>query len=220
MPTSIDALIRNQQIAAVIFDLDGTMVDNNPYHLASWRQYLQELGIEISEENYRKHINGRTNKDAIEYIYQRNMSDEEAIVYTLQKEAIYRKLYAPHIQPVNGLIELIKKIHKKNLPMGIATSGIQVNIDFLFEHIPIQSYFSAIINSAHIKKGKPDPEIFLTTAAALKVQPSACLVFEDAAVGVRAAKEAGMYVVALTTTQTATELAAADLIMNNFTTLL
>lgn len=220
MPTSIDALIRNQQRAAVIFDLDGTMVDNNPYHLASWRQYLQELGIEISEENYRKHINGRTNKDAIEYIYQRNMSDEEAMVYTLQKEAIYRKLYAPHIQPVNGLIELIKKIHNKKIPMGIATSGIQVNIDFLFEHIPIQSYFSAIINSAHIKKGKPDPEIFLTTAAALKVQPSACLVFEDAAVGVRAAKEAGMYVVALTTTQTATELAAADLIMNNFTTLL
>jgi len=220
MSTSIDALISNQQIAAVIFDLDGTMVNNNPYHLASWRHYLQELGIEISEENYRKYINGRTNKDAIEYIYQRTMSDDEAMVYTLQKEAIYRKLYAPHIQPVDGLIELLKKIHIKNIPMGIATSGIQVNIDFLFEHIPIQSYFNAIINSAHIKKGKPDPEIFLTTAAALSVQPNACLVFEDAAVGVRAAKDAGMYVVALTTTQTEAELAAADLIMNNFTTLL
>lgn len=220
MPTSIDDLISNQQIAAVIFDLDGTMVDNNPYHLASWRQYLQELGIDISEENYRKHINGRTNKDAIEYIYQRTMSDEEAMVYTLQKEAIYRKLYAPHIQPVTGLIELIKKIHKKNLPMGIATSGIQVNIDFMFEHIPIESYFSSIINSAHIKKGKPDPEIFLTAAATLNVQPGSCLVFEDAAVGVRAAKDAGMYVVALTTTQTTAELAAADLIINNFTTLL
>ncbi|MDP1843726.1 MAG: HAD hydrolase-like protein, partial [Sediminibacterium sp.] len=63
MPTRIDGLIREKKIKAVIFDLDGTMVDNNPYHLASWRQYLQELGIEISEENYRKHINGRTNKD-------------------------------------------------------------------------------------------------------------------------------------------------------------
>ncbi len=220
MKSTINTLIQDHQIAAIIFDLDGTMVDNNNYHLASWRQYLKEKQIEISEEAYKKHINGRTNKDAIEYIYQRKMSNQEAMEYALQKEMIYRKLYAPYIKPVKGLIELINHIHQKKIKMAIATSGIQVNIDFLFDHIPIKQYFSAVINSAHIKKGKPDPEIFLTAANTLQVNPNACLVFEDAAVGVKAAKDAGMYVVALTTTQTEVELSEAHLIINNFTTLL
>lgn len=220
MKTTIGQLISKWNIKAVIFDLDGTMIDNNAYHLAAWRQYLTDLGIEISDEAYRKHINGRTNKDAIEYIYQRKMSGEEAMVYTLEKEAVYRRIYEPFIQPVEGLISLLEKLEQYRLPMGIATSGIPVNIDFMFDHIPIRKFFSAVINSGHITHGKPHPEIFLKTAAAMHISPGSCLVFEDAAVGVKAAKAAGMNVVALTTTQTEAELAESDLIIKNFSDLI
>ena len=213
----INQLFGNWNIKAVIFDLDGTMINNNAFHLASWRQYLQELGITITEEEYRLNINGRTNKDAIEYIYQRKMSDEEAMVYTLEKESLYRKLYLPHIKPVAGLLQLLSLIAEKNLPIGIATSGIPVNIDFFFEHVPVRQYFSAIVHSAHITHGKPHPEIFLKTAAALNRLPEECLVFEDAAVGVKAAQSAGMKVIALTTTQTTEELKEADRIIPDFT---
>lgn len=220
MKTTIGQLISKWNIKAVIFDLDGTMIDNNAYHLAAWRQYLTDLGIEISDEAYRKHINGRTNKDAIEYIYQRKMSGEEAMVYTLEKEAVYRRIYEPFIQPVEGLISLLEMLEQYRLPMGIATSGIPVNIDFMFDHIPIRKFFSAVINSGHITHGKPHPEIFLKTAAAMHISPGSCLVFEDAAVGVKAAKAAGINVVALTTTQTEAELAESDLIIKNFSDLI
>jgi len=216
MKTTIDQLISKWNIKAVIFDLDGTMLDNNSYHLSAWRQYLTDIGIQISDEAYRKYINGRTNKDAIEYIYQRNMTSEEAMVYTLEKEAVYRRIYEPFIKPVEGLTALLEFLQAHNLPIGIATSGIRVNIDFMFDHIPIRKFFSAIINSEHITHGKPHPEIFLKTAEALQVSPEYCLVFEDAAVGVKAAKAAGMNVVALTTTQTAAELVESDMIIKNF----
>ncbi|MDB5223588.1 MAG: family phosphatase [Chitinophagaceae bacterium] len=214
---NIDKLLKAWNIKAVIFDLDGTLIDNNSFHLQSWRQYLKNIGREISEEEYKKNINGRTNKDAIEYIYARKMNDEEALKYALEKEAVYRKLYEPHIKPVTGLMELLGALHERQLPMAIATSGIQVNIDFMFSHLPIEKYFKVVVNSAHITMGKPDPEIYIKTAALLGIPQNNCLVFEDAAVGVSAAKSAGMKVIAITTTQCKEELSNADMIIHDYT---
>jgi beta-phosphoglucomutase family hydrolase len=220
MATTIEKIITSWSIRAVIFDLDGTLVDNNPFHLKSWLQYLENIGRHITQEEFNRHLNGRTNKDAVEYIYGRKMDDAEAMVYTLEKETIYRQLYRPFIKPVNGLLALLPILEQQQLPMAIATSGIQVNIDFMFEHIPIRQYFTIIVNSAHIKKGKPDPEIYLTTARQLNIPSGNCLVFEDAVVGVNAAKAAGMKAIAVTTTQTREELAAADLVIRDFSELL
>ncbi len=212
----VDRLLDRMNTKAVIFDLDGTLIDNNSYHLKTWRVYLEKIGIDISEEAYRKNINGRTNKDALEYIYNKKMTGEEAMVYALEKEALYREIYKADIKPVDGLIELLEVLHSLNIPMAIATSGIQVNIDFMFEHIPIKQYFKEVVNSSHISKGKPDPEIYLKTASLLNVPTENCLVFEDAVVGVNAAKAAGMKVIAITTTQSKEELRDADMIIRDF----
>ena len=214
---TLEKLLQTMDARAVIFDLDGTLIDNNAFHLKTWRVYLDKLGIDISEEAYRKNINGRTNKDALEYIYNRKMSPEEAMVYALEKEALYREIYQSDIKPVNGLLELLEAFHKKNIPMAIATSGIQVNIDFMFDHIPIKQYFKQVVNSSHISKGKPDPEIYLKTASLLNIPPENCLVFEDAVVGVNAAHAAGMKVIAITTTQSKEELKDAEMIIKDFT---
>ncbi len=209
-------LLSTMNAKAVLFDLDGTLIDNNSYHLKTWKIYLEKIGIDISEEVYRKNINGRTNKDALEYIYNKKMTDDEAMVYAMEKEALYRDIYTSEIKPVDGLIDLLEVLHNRNIPMAIATSGIQVNIDFMFEHIPIKHYFKEVVNSTHINKGKPDPEIYLKTASLLKIPPENCLVFEDAEVGVIAAHAAGMKVIAITTTQTKEELKQADLIIKDF----
>ena len=201
---------------AVIFDLDGTLIDNNEFHLKTWRKYLDQAGIKISEESYNAHINGRTNKDAIEFIFGRKMSEAEAMKYTLEKEAIYRRLYEPFIKPVDGLVDFLETLNIQEIPMAIATSGIQPNIDYMFDHIPIKKYFKEVVNSAHIKKGKPDPEIYLKTASLLHMKPADCLVFEDSVVGVASGKAAGMKVIALSTTHPEQELREADLIINNY----
>jgi len=220
MAEHILQLIKKFNSKAVIFDLDGTMLDNNPYHLKAFKKYLQKNNREMSDEEYNRNINGRTNKDVMEYIYQKKLSEEELLHFVQEKESLYRELYKDDIAPVKGLMELLRLLDKNNIPMGIATSGIQVNIDFMFVNVPVKKYFKTVVNSSHIKKGKPDPEIFLKTADALHVVAAECLVFEDSIVGITAAKAAGMKVIAIATTHQKEELAIADMIIDDYTQLI
>ena len=204
------------EIKAVIFDLDGTLLDNNDVHLKAWKQYLKENEKQISDEDFKENISGRTNKDAIEHIYQKEMTEDEASKYYLEKEEIYRKMYRSDIAPITGLQDFLEELHKHKIAMAIATSGIQVNIDFMFDHVPIKKYFKKIVNSGDVSKGKPDPEIFLKAAEVLHIPTENCIVFEDSRAGVRAGKSAGMKVVALTTTHTPEELKEADLVIKDY----
>lgn len=212
----IEEIIKTSNIKAAIFDLDGTILDNNSFHLKSWDKYLKDENISISPENFRKHVSGRTNEDAVRYIFGSGVSDEDVLKYTLEKEAVYRELYEPYIHEVSGFSKLLKFFKQSGTKMAIATSGIQPNIDFMFRHLPVKSYFSEVVNSAHIKRGKPDPEIYLFTAAKLQVDPKSCLVFEDSLPGVESGKSAGMVVTALTTTHSKEELKQADYIISTF----
>jgi len=212
----VNQIIEKFTTRAVIFDLDGTLVDNNSFHLQTWKNYLEKTGRNISDEEYNANINGRTNKDVIQYIFGDKMHDEDILKYSLEKEALYREIYAPFIKPVNGLLELLEALKSKNIPMAIATSGIQPNIDFMFEHIPIKKYFKAIVNSSHISRGKPEPEIYLKAASLLGIAPSNCLVFEDAVVGINSARAAGMKVIAIATTHPKEELSGADMIVDDY----
>src|SRR5690348_16452240 len=212
----ISVILKKFDTKAVIFDLDGTLLNNNSFHRKTWEAYLKNIEKVISPEEFNAYINGRTNKDAIEYIYGRKMSEEESTKYTLEKESLYRKLYKPFIKPVPGLLHFLEVLHKKNIPMAIATSGIQPNIGFMFENLPIKHYFKVIVNSSHIMNGKPHPEIYLKAASQLDISPKNCLVFEDAVVGIRSAKAAGMKVIAVATTQTKEELSIADMIVDDF----
>ena len=201
---------------AFIFDLDGTLIDNNSFHRLAWQEYLRKNKISITDEEYRHHFNGRTNRDVIEYIYREPLTEEMINRYALEKEALYREIYEPHIKPIDGLMDFLAALHLQNIPMAIATSGIQVNIDFMFSHIPIKQYFPVVVNSSHISKGKPDPEIYLKAASMLNIAVENCLVFEDAVVGILSARSAGMKVVALNTTEDKEALFQADMIIENY----
>ena len=216
LQAKIDTILKKFETKAVIFDLDGTLLDNNSFHRKTWEAYLKKMGKSISEEEFNANMNGRTNKDAIEYIYGRKMDKEESTRYTLEKEALYREIYKPFIKPVPGLLNFLEILNQKNIPMAIATSGIQPNIDFMFENVSIKHYFKIIVNSSHINNGKPHPEIYLKAASLLNISPKNCLVFEDAVVGINSAKAAGMKVIAVATTQTKEELSIADMIVDDF----
>lgn len=209
-------LLEKFRAQAVIFDLDGTLIDNNEYHLKALRQYLKNEGREISDEEYNAHINGRTDEDVMDYLHGNTLSKEEKVNQTLEKAALYRKLYKAEIKPVAGLIPFLQLLKLRNIPMAIATSGIKPNIAFMFENIPIRQYFNTIIDSDDIENGKPNPEIYLKAAEALHIKPDGCLVFEDSVPGIESAKRAGMKVVAISTTHPRNELNDADFISPDF----
>jgi beta-phosphoglucomutase family hydrolase len=202
---------------AVIFDLDGTLIDNNHYHIEAFRAFYQKMGRPFSLAAYKQHINGRMNREIFNYIFNTSLSPEKVEAYTDEKESLYRELYAPYIQPVTGLIDFLNELEAAKIPKAVATSGIIPNINFMFEHIPIRKYFLTVVDSSQITHGKPHPEIFLKAASILQSEPSACVAFEDSMAGLQSAKAAGMKVVAITTTHTAEELKAADLIIKDYT---
>jgi beta-phosphoglucomutase family hydrolase len=201
---------------AVIFDLDGTLIDNNSFHIKAWQEFYKKRNRALTEEEYKKHFNGKTNSDVLAHVFEHPLSSEENDRYTNEKEDLYRKIYEPHIQPVKGLLIFLQQLRNAGIPMAIATSGIKVNIDYMFRHVPIRHYFKTVIYSKHIKKGKPDPEIYFVTAKELNVSPENCVVFEDSVAGIRSAKAAGMKVIAVATTHTPDELKEADRLIYDY----
>ncbi len=204
------------QFEAVIFDMDGTMVDNTKFHEKSVVQFLQARGIKLGAGEFKKRFFGKKNDAALKDIFGDKFSKQEISNLADEREALYRKMYAPFIKEVQGLTELIKKIKAKGLKVAIATTAPKVNRKFVLDALNLHGNFEVIIGEEHVKKGKPDPEIYLKAAKALKVDPKDSLVFEDSRVGVKAAKNAGMTVVALLTTHKKEELKEADFEVEHF----
>lgn len=202
---------------AVAFDLDGTLIDNNQFHFITWQEFYRKRNRELTMDEYKACFNGRTMTDCVKYVFQQpDMPVEEIERYTNEKESLYREIYAAHIKPIPGLLSLLEKLEQEQIPMVIATSGIQDNIDFLFSHIPIKQYFKRVIKGSDITHGKTHPEMYQLAAKELRLPAEKCIAFEDATVGIASAGGAGMKVVALTTTHTPEELTGADWIVKDY----
>jgi beta-phosphoglucomutase len=200
---------------AFIFDMDGVLVDSNPFHKISLKQFCAKYGFDLSEEQLREKIYGRTNKDWIPNVFG-NLSMEQIMKYQDEKEALFRELYKNDIKPVEGLIPFLKNMDKSDIPRAIATSAPRANVDFTLAETGMVDWFPTILDESFVTRGKPDPEIYLKTAAALGFKPENCIVFEDSLSGVRAGKAAGCKVVGITTTHTPEELSETDFIIDDF----
>jgi beta-phosphoglucomutase len=203
---------------ACLFDMDGVLVDNTDFHVNAWLQFAQKHNRPLTKEQYVENINGRVSADAMAYTFQRPIPPGELIVLTEEKEAIYRELYRPHLQPAPGLLEFLGALRDQGVKLAVGTSAPESNVRFTLDGLPLRPYFNAIVDSSMIHKGKPDPEIYLTAAERVGVEPAHCIVFEDAFAGIEAGLRAGMKVIAIATTHTHDELVdtGAVLIVDDF----
>jgi HAD superfamily hydrolase (TIGR01509 family) len=200
---------------AFIFDMDGVIVDSNPFHKIALKQFCKKYGHDLSEEQLKEKIYGRTNKDWLVNVFGK-LDEKKLREYADEKEALFRELYKNDVKPVDGLIEFLKKLDAQNIPRAIATSAPRANVDFTLSKTHTEKYFPIILDESFVSKGKPDPEIYLKTAAALKYSPEKCIVFEDSLSGVKAGKSAGCKVVGITTTHSREELNETDWNIDNF----
>ncbi|HEY7035600.1 MAG TPA: HAD family phosphatase [Thermomicrobiales bacterium] len=181
---------------AVIFDLDGTLVDTEPLHERSWTIALAELGLTMPEGEYRLYFSGRPGIQSCRERF--GMSLEEAIATNDLVTQVYWELAAGNVAPMPGLTAFLDRLH--GVPKAIATSARRSSATRMLAELGLNAAFDAVVTADDITHGKPHPEIFLTAAARLTVAPERCLVFEDSRAGLAAARAAGMTCVGLTTT--------------------
>jgi len=209
-------LLNLNNISAVLFDLDGTMVDNMKYHILAWQEFLKRYKIKLSDDDFKELLLGKRNDQILAIIFGRQLTPEEIKYYAEEKEELYRELYVSHIAEVDGLRSLLRRLKERNIKLAVATSAPETSRNLVLESLKIADKFDVIQGEEHAVEGKPSPEIFLVTAEKLGVPPQACLVFEDTPAGIEAARRAGMKVVGLLTTHSEKELVNADLVVENY----
>lgn len=208
-----------KKIKAVIFDMDGTMINNTAAHKEAWKEFCSRNDIKLSDSDYNKKIAGLKNDQILANLFGKGLTANQIKSYANYKESVYRELYKPKLEEVPGLTEIILKLKKLDIKLAIATTAPKENREFALRKLGLKSYFDIILGEENVKKGKPDPEIYIKTAKILDVNPTSCIVFEDSPAGLKSGKDAGMKVVALTTSHSKKELTGADLIIENFSKL-
>jgi beta-phosphoglucomutase family hydrolase len=201
---------------AVLFDMDGVIVDSNPFHKIAFEQFLARYQISLTDEELKAHVYGKTNKEGMPYIFKKELSSAELEERAEEKEALFREIYRKDIQPVKGLVPFLQMLKAQGIPTAVGTSAPTANLHFILDSLQLKPYFNALLDSTYVTHGKPDPEIYLKSARELGVEPKHCLVIEDSLAGVQAGLNAGMKVMGITTTHTAEELGNTHLIIQDF----
>jgi beta-phosphoglucomutase len=202
---------------AAIFDMDGTLIDNTPYHYKSWQALFEkyEKG-KLSKKTYYTEISGVPIMETLKNIFGPDRDSEDLRELLKEKEEFYRREYAPHIEPIKGLKNFLTELKSSGVKMAMASSATVEDIDFILNKIPIRDDFDEIVNSSMVNKPKPNPDIFLKAAEILGVPQKRCIVFEDSLAGIRAGNSAGMKVVGITTGHPAQDLWPVDLVINDY----
>lgn len=200
--------------------MDGTLVDNTAAHIRAFEIFCARYGVTDWKQRLSQAY-GMGNDDIMRLIMPEEVIRTKGLAALAdEKEAIYREIYAPEIRPVAGLCELLERLHAAGIRCAVGSSGCKANVDFVLEKCAIGEWFEARVSGDMVTRCKPDPEIYLTAAAALGVDPSECVVFEDAKAGIEAARRAGAgRIVALATTlprEVLEQETDADLVVDTF----
>jgi HAD superfamily hydrolase (TIGR01509 family) len=185
---------------ALIFDLNGTMINDMTYHVDAWTGILnQDLGAGLTRDQVRSQMYGKNDELLVRVFGENRFTPEEMEHWSMEKERRYQQAFLPELKLMPGLQAFLEKAFEKGIPMAIGSAAIPFNIDFVLDNLDIRKYFPVIVSAADVVISKPHPETFLKAAALLGVPPAQCLLFEDAPKGIEAGEQAGMPAVVLMT---------------------
>ena len=178
----------------VIFDLDGTMVDNSSYHRQAWFDVCRQYKIPMNMDLYHQKVHARSNDKIAVNLFGKDI--DQAFIKRIEheKESLYRQTYAPVMKAADGLIDLLKNLKAAQIPCGAASNSPKDNVDFILDGLNVRPYFSSVFYRDHVKVGKPNPEVLLKTADGLGLAAHRCILFEDSA----SARTAGIPYIAIT----------------------
>ncbi|WP_442587736.1 HAD family hydrolase [Pedobacter sp. AW31-3R] len=202
---------------AVIFDMDGVICHTNPYHSIAFREFFSVRDLAPTDEEFATHMFGKSNSYIMSHFLKRPIAGEELLQLEEEKEGLFRKIYEPFVEPIAGIVEFITSLKANGAKLGVATSAPRANLDLILSKVDIRGNFGSILASENVKKHKPDPEVYLSSAANLGVSAAQCVVFEDSFSGISAALNAGMRVVGVLSSHTKEELPPCDWYIDDYT---
>ena len=204
----------------VIFDVDGVLVDSFNAHFRSYQLLGREYGLQMTAADFATYF-GRTTRETIVELWScKEFSADQIAIMDQEKETLYRQQLMMEFPSMDGAIELIDSLSTAGFKLAVGSSGPPENVATVLTQLCREDKFKVRVTGEDVTRGKPDPQVFEIAARRLNLTESACLVVEDAAAGVAAAKSANMAVIGLVSTgRTRDELAAADLVVDSLTEL-
>lgn len=200
---------------AVIFDIDGVLVDSYQAHFETWRKMLANHGGSITEEQFARTF-GRRSGDILREVHFEDLSDDRIRLLDQEKEAMYRDEISESFPAMPGATELIRQLHQAGWGLAAGSSGPPDNVRLTLDLLPAGELIQIRVTGNDVTHGKPHPEVFLTAAERLGIDPSRCAVIEDATPGIQAAQAAGMTSIGLLSTgHRREEFAAADVVVES-----
>ncbi len=198
---------------ALVFDMDGVIVDSNPLHRESWALFNSRYGLETTEAMHQR-MYGRRNDEIVRDFFGGELPSNEVAARGKAKEQLYREMAAARVEDilVPGIRQFLER-HKET-PMGLASNAEPENVALVLDRAALRPYFQAVVDGHQVRNPKPHPDVYLRVAELLQVTPGDCIVFEDSFSGVEAAVAAGMRVVGLSTTYD--DLPGTRLTIDNF----
>jgi beta-phosphoglucomutase family hydrolase len=198
---------------AVLWDLDGVLVDTAPFHLQAWQELFQSLGKGFAEADFRRTFGLRN--DAILRDILGELTPAEIERLAQKKEELYRQKIEGKVTAIPGAMELLRRLQQRGKKSAIVSSTTRENVRMVVVSLGLEGVFETVVAEEDAPKGKPDPQGFLVAAEKLGVAANECAVIEDAPGGLEAAKRAGMRCIGVTTSRPREGLAAADLVVDS-----
>jgi len=198
---------------ALIFDMDGVIVDSNPLHREAWTEFNRRHGLETTDAMV-EWMYGRRNDQIVNDFFGEDLPLGEVAARSAAKEELYREMLASRMEEVlvPGLRPFLDRY--RGAPMAVASNAEPENVDFVLDRAGLRPYFRVVVDGHQVSQPKPHPEIYRRAAELLGVLPSNCIVLEDSPTGIAAARSAGMRVIGLATTYV--NLPGSDIMAHNF----
>ncbi|MFB9109085.1 HAD family hydrolase [Flavobacterium gyeonganense] len=200
----------------VIFDMDGVICHTNPHHVVAFEAFFDKYQIQYTQEEFEEHMYGKHNGYIMTHFFKRTVAGEELASLEFEKEAIFREIYKDKVETIPHYLKFLEELKSRGFKTAVATSAPRANLDLIITALQIKDKMDSMLSSEDVKHHKPDPEVYLESAARVGLSPADCVVFEDSFSGVSAAINAGMKVVGVLSTHTKEQLPPCDFYINDY----
>jgi len=199
--------------------MDGVICHTNPYHSEAFRIFFSRRGFVPTDAEFAEHMFGKSNSYIFTHFLKRPVKGEELKELENEKESLFREIYRDKVTPILGLIDFFHSLKSSGFKLGVATSAPFANLEMIVDVLGILPLFDSVLASENVVYHKPDPEVYLKSAANLGAEPRNCIVFEDSFSGITAGLAAGAKVVGMLTSHRPEELPACNLYADNYLSL-